>query len=159
MSPSAIDEEEMHSLQLPKHQISQKALASSDVRIDHASMVTSTNLSQTGPRRQSTVLCDAQDIPHLSISEDYHVSEQPLGTIRPVRIICIGAGASGVNLAYQVQKYLQKADLVLYEKSPAIGGTWYENRYPGCKCDIRKCFRIKIMRIRKTNILIWCSFP
>ena len=25
---------------------------------------------------------------------------------------------------------------VVYEKNPAVGGTWYENRYPGCMCDI-----------------------
>jgi cation diffusion facilitator CzcD-associated flavoprotein CzcO len=24
----------------------------------------------------------------------------------------------------------------VYEKNPKVGGTWYENRYPGCKCDI-----------------------
>lgn len=24
----------------------------------------------------------------------------------------------------------------IYEKNPDIGGTWYENRYPGCACDI-----------------------
>ncbi|KAJ3949097.1 uncharacterized protein N0V96_000209 [Colletotrichum fioriniae] len=25
---------------------------------------------------------------------------------------------------------------IVYEKNPEVGGTWYENRYPGCKCDI-----------------------
>lgn len=61
-----------------------------------------------------------------------------MGTIRAVRIICIGAGVSGINLAYQVQQRMQKTELVIYEKNPSVGGTWYENRYPGCKCDIRK---------------------
>jgi hypothetical protein len=77
-------------------------------------------------------------IPRLDISTQYQVKERPLGWIRPIRIICLGAGASGVNLAYQVQQRLKKTELVVYEKNPAIGGTWYENRYPGCKCDIRK---------------------
>jgi hypothetical protein len=81
---------------------------------------------------------NASNIPRLHISEDYTVSESPIGTVRPVRIICIGAGASGVNLAYQIQQNMQKTDLVIYEKNPSIGGTWYENRYPGCKCDIRE---------------------
>ncbi|EXJ61627.1 hypothetical protein A1O7_02056 [Cladophialophora yegresii CBS 114405] len=75
-------------------------------------------------------------IPRLDISIQYQVKERPLGWIRPIRIICLGAGASGVNLAYQVQQRLKKTELVVYEKNPAIGGTWYENRYPGCKCDI-----------------------
>jgi cation diffusion facilitator CzcD-associated flavoprotein CzcO len=24
----------------------------------------------------------------------------------------------------------------IYDKNPEIGGTWYENRYPGCACDV-----------------------
>lgn len=26
--------------------------------------------------------------------------------------------------------------LQIYEKNPVVGGTWFENRYPGCACDI-----------------------
>lgn len=69
---------------------------------------------------------------------DYTVSDRPLGYIKPVRIITIGAGASGINMAYQVKNYLKEAELVVYDKNPGLGGTWFENRYPGCKCDIRK---------------------
>jgi len=29
------------------------------------------------------------------------------------------------------------SDLVLYEKSQGVGGTWNHNRYPGCACDIQ----------------------
>jgi hypothetical protein len=68
----------------------------------------------------------------------YTVVDQPLGTVKPVRIICIGAGASGINMAYQTKNFLRNVELVIYEKNPKIGGTWFENRYPGCKCDIRK---------------------
>ena len=75
-------------------------------------------------------------IPRLHISDNYKVIDQPIGTIRPVKIICIGAGASGVNLAYQVQRHMKKTELVVYEKNSGVGGTWFENRYPGCKCDI-----------------------
>ncbi|KAK7716065.1 hypothetical protein SLS63_011125 [Diaporthe eres] len=24
----------------------------------------------------------------------------------------------------------------IYEKNPSVGGTWFENRYPGCACDV-----------------------
>lgn len=78
-------------------------------------------------------------IPQLrKYAGDYTVSDHPLGYIKPVRIITIGAGASGINMAYQVKNYLKDADLIVYDKNPALGGTWFENRYPGCKCDIRK---------------------
>jgi cation diffusion facilitator CzcD-associated flavoprotein CzcO len=27
-------------------------------------------------------------------------------------------------------------NLQIYDKNPRVGGTWYENRYPGCACDV-----------------------
>ncbi|KAJ4176313.1 hypothetical protein NW755_014487 [Fusarium falciforme] len=32
--------------------------------------------------------------------------------------------------------HLTDYEHVVYEKNPQIGGTWFENRYPGCKCDV-----------------------
>ncbi|KAL5366664.1 hypothetical protein BJX96DRAFT_44220 [Aspergillus floccosus] len=66
----------------------------------------------------------------------YTVQENPLGLTRPLRVIAIGAGASGLNLAHQVNKHMSNIELMIYEKNPDVGGTWYENRYPGCACDI-----------------------
>ncbi|CAK7204037.1 hypothetical protein SEUCBS139899_006788 [Sporothrix eucalyptigena] len=71
-----------------------------------------------------------------SHAEPYVVQETALGDARPVRIICVGAGASGLNLAHRIDQYMRNTELVLYEKNPEVGGTWYENRYPGCACDI-----------------------
>ncbi|KAH8647740.1 hypothetical protein BX600DRAFT_389320 [Xylariales sp. PMI_506] len=40
-------------------------------------------------------------------------------------------------IAYKLRKHLaDHVDVVLYEKSPELGGTWYENKYPGCACDV-----------------------
>ena len=55
---------------------------------------------------------------------------------RPLRVITIGAGFSGILMAYQIQKYCQNVEHVIYEKNADIGGTWLENRYPGCACEI-----------------------
>ncbi|KAF7557760.1 hypothetical protein G7Z17_g496 [Cylindrodendrum hubeiense] len=66
----------------------------------------------------------------------YKVNEQPLGTVRKIRIIIIGAGASGLNVVRTLRNELTNYEYVVYEKNPKVGGTWYENRYPGCKCDI-----------------------
>jgi len=35
-----------------------------------------------------------------------------------------------------LQQYVPGVDLKIYEKNPALGGTWFENRYPGLACDI-----------------------
>lgn len=67
----------------------------------------------------------------------YTPPETPLGSPRHLRVIAIGAGASGLNFARQIEKHMKNVSLVIYEKNPEIGGTWFENRYPGCACEIR----------------------
>lgn len=41
----------------------------------------------------------------------YHIDERPLGDPRRLRVVCIGAGAAGLNLAYQIDKQLKNVDL------------------------------------------------
>lgn len=66
----------------------------------------------------------------------YEILEDPIGSTRHVRIVGIGAGASGLNMIRTLRKHLGNYEQVVYEKNPNIGGTWFENKYPGCKCDI-----------------------
>lgn len=68
--------------------------------------------------------------------EAYAVEDHPLGEARLLKVLCIGAGATGLNLAYQLNRHMKNVELVIYEKNPKIGGTWYENTYPGVACDI-----------------------
>lgn len=55
----------------------------------------------------------------------------PLYQERRMKIICVGAGASGLCLAYKLQRSFENFELVVYEKNKEVSGTWYENRYPG----------------------------
>ncbi|KAF2725703.1 FAD/NAD(P)-binding domain-containing protein [Polychaeton citri CBS 116435] len=55
---------------------------------------------------------------------------------RKLRILTIGAGVSGILMAYRIQKECFNVEHVIYEKNSDVGGTWLENRYPGCACDI-----------------------
>ncbi|KAI1390283.1 uncharacterized protein F4822DRAFT_231430 [Hypoxylon trugodes] len=66
----------------------------------------------------------------------YTIREQPLGTTKHVRIVGIGAGASGLNMIRTIRKNLTNYEHVIYEKNEKVGGTWFENRYPGCRCDV-----------------------
>ncbi|KAF2008609.1 putative dimethylaniline monooxygenase [Aaosphaeria arxii CBS 175.79] len=66
----------------------------------------------------------------------YKIVETPSRIGRKLKIIVVGAGASAINFAHEVQESTLDLDLVCYEKNPSVGGTWYENRYPGCGCDI-----------------------
>jgi hypothetical protein len=65
----------------------------------------------------------------------YTIKEQPLGTLRPIKVIIIGAGVSGINLARTLKQQTVHVDHVVYDKNPDVGGTWYENCYPGCASD------------------------
>lgn len=66
----------------------------------------------------------------------YKIREEPLGSSKPIRIVVIGAGASGLNMTRTLRLNLVNFELVVYEKNRDVGGTWYENRYPGCRCDV-----------------------
>lgn len=55
---------------------------------------------------------------------------------RRLRVIVIGAGVSGIQTAYYVQKECQNIDLKIFDREATVGGTWLVNRYPGCACDI-----------------------
>lgn len=68
--------------------------------------------------------------------DNYRVTEQPLFTKRHIRLVCVGAGATGLEVAYKAERFLQDVEIQIYEKNSDIGGTWLENRYPGCTCDI-----------------------
>lgn len=74
----------------------------------------------------------------MSNGDKYTVSEAPIFAPRRIRIVSIGAGASGINLIRTLKQTLQHGTFehVVYEKNSGVGGTWFENRYPGCRCDV-----------------------
>ncbi|KAH8693845.1 hypothetical protein BGW36DRAFT_418523 [Talaromyces proteolyticus] len=61
---------------------------------------------------------------------------RPLHANRHLRVVCIGAGASGIMLAYKLKQHFTDFTLHVFEKNSDVGGTWFENRYPGCRCDM-----------------------
>jgi len=52
-----------------------------------------------------------------------------------VDVLIVGAGFSGLCMAIKLREAGMDSFLVI-EKADDIGGTWYENRYPGCACDV-----------------------
>lgn len=41
------------------------------------------------------------------------------------------ASISGIQFAHDVTTRMKDYELEIFEKNPELGGTWYENRYPG----------------------------
>lgn len=50
-------------------------------------------------------------------------------------VVVVGAGFSGLYALYRLRDGLGLSVRV-YEAGSGVGGTWYWNRYPGCRCDI-----------------------
>ncbi|KAJ5318309.1 hypothetical protein N7476_004729 [Penicillium atrosanguineum] len=61
---------------------------------------------------------------------------QQIDHIRPMKVIVIGAGISGILASIRFSQRISNLDLTVYDKNPEVGGTWYENRYPGVACDV-----------------------
>ena len=49
------------------------------------------------------------------------------------RVAIVGAGMSGILAAHRLQQ--AGVPFVVLEKNDDLGGTWYENAYPGCRVD------------------------
>ena len=48
--------------------------------------------------------------------------------------IIVGAGVGGLYAIYRLRKLGLKVRA--FEAAAGVGGTWYRNRYPGCRCDV-----------------------
>ena len=55
----------------------------------------------------------------------------------PVRtgIVIVGAGFGGIGMGIALKK-AGYHDFVILEKDDDLGGTWRDNSYPGCACDV-----------------------
>ena len=51
------------------------------------------------------------------------------------RTVIVGTGFSGIGMAIKLLREGER-DFVLLERADEIGGTWRDNTYPGCRCDV-----------------------
>lgn len=56
-------------------------------------------------------------------------------TTRTARVGIIGTGFAGLGMAIRLRQ-AGLDDFVLLERGDRIGGTWRDNDYPGCACDV-----------------------
>src|SRR4051812_16432965 len=55
----------------------------------------------------------------------------------PVEVgtVIVGSGFAGLGAAIQLKK-AGRHDFVVLERGDDVGGTWRDNDYPGCRCDV-----------------------
>jgi len=51
-----------------------------------------------------------------------------------MRVVIVGAGMSGLVMAHRLQQ--AGVPFTIIEKNDDVGGTWFENLYPGCRVDV-----------------------
>ena len=60
--------------------------------------------------------------------------EVPAAVREKFHVLVIGAGMSGLLQALRLKE--AGIPFTVVEKNDSVGGTWYENSYPGCRVDI-----------------------
>lgn len=50
-------------------------------------------------------------------------------------VAIVGAGFSGIAMAAKLRR-AGREDFVVFERGGDVGGTWRDNHYPGCACDV-----------------------
>ena len=51
------------------------------------------------------------------------------------RVAIIGTGFAGLGMAIALKR-AGRDDFVVFERASQVGGTWRDNTYPGCQCDV-----------------------
>ncbi|KAF9492086.1 FAD/NAD-binding domain-containing protein [Pleurotus eryngii] len=73
---------------------------------------------------------------------------------RPIKVVVIGAGYSGIIAGIRFTQRVQNLDLTIYDANAGIGGTWFANKYPGLACDLPShCYQLSF-----ENNINWSSF-
>ena len=58
-----------------------------------------------------------------------------MNDLRSYDVLVIGGGFSGVGAAIRLRE-AGRTDFAVLEKASQLGGTWRDNTYPGCACDV-----------------------
>ena len=62
------------------------------------------------------------------------VSSAQKGATAEFDAVIVGAGVGGLYALHRLRGLGLK--VIILEAADDVGGTWYWNRYPGCRCDV-----------------------
>jgi 4-hydroxyacetophenone monooxygenase len=69
----------------------------------------------------------------LGLDKDAKVGVAKHAAAAKLRVVVIGAGMSGILAAARLKQ--EGIPFTLIERNADVGGTWFENTYPGCRVD------------------------
>ncbi|KAF7171420.1 hypothetical protein CNMCM6106_005797 [Aspergillus hiratsukae] len=73
---------------------------------------------------------------HPPARPTFEIEEHPIDEVRQIKVGVLGAGLSGITAGVLLPAKVPGLDLRIYDKNADVGGTWFENTYPGVRCDV-----------------------
>ncbi|CDO72702.1 hypothetical protein BN946_scf184985.g122 [Trametes cinnabarina] len=87
-------------------------------------------------------------------SAPYTLGEFCIDEYRPIKVIVVGAGFSGITAGIRFRQKIPNVSVAIYEKSTGVGGAWFNNKYPGLACDIPSiCYQLTFEEKRLVRFL------
>ena len=74
-------------------------------------------------------------VDHTATERDLAASGSGAGQAEHVSVLVVGAGISGIGVAYHLSRRFPDKDFVVLEARDTFGGTWTVNRFPGVRSD------------------------
>lgn len=93
------------------------------------------------------------------VEDKWIVEERSIDEARPLRVVIVGSGISGIIASIRFRQRIPNVDLCVYEKNEDIGGTWFENRYPGCACGEACHLLRELARANEADAYDVCRHP
>ena len=57
-------------------------------------------------------------------TNDFQMHDAVVENFRPIKVIVIGAGYSGIYHGIRIPERIKNCELVIYDKNAGVGGTW-----------------------------------
>lgn len=73
------------------------------------------------------------------LDQSYPADDVGVSRDRPLDVLVVGAGFSGICAAIKLRER-GITNFRIYDKAAGIGGTWWDNVYPGAACDVPSHF-------------------
>jgi 4-hydroxyacetophenone monooxygenase len=85
------------------------------------------------PEGYADFLMDELALSGTSSKDPQWNAPQLKSAARKLKVVIIGAGMSGLLAGIRLSQ--AGVEFTILEKNPDVGGTWFENTYPGCRVD------------------------
>lgn len=85
------------------------------------------------PEQYVDFLVDELGLEGRTSKDPHFEAPQVMAAARRMKVLVIGAGMSGLLTGIRLAQAGVSFEIV--DKNPDVGGTWFENTYPGCRVD------------------------